>query len=215
MIDGVCGGIAEYLGLDATLVRIAWVLLTLLGGSGIIIYIIAMIVMPANPQVQASSAGVRDRSSNNQKFWGFLLVGIGIVLLLSNLGVSFWHHWWGLSWDVLLAVILILAGVAFLFGGRNSITPPVSNEPVEPAEAATGEAFQGVPPASSVRRLFRSRTERKLFGVCGGLADYFAVDPTIIRLLFVVAAIASFGFALFAYFIMAIVVPEQPAESRA
>lgn len=97
MIDGVCGGMAEYLGLDATLVRIAWVLLTLLGGSGVIIYILAMIVMPANPQVAASSAGARDRSSNNQRFWGFLLVGIGIVLLLSNLGISFWHHWWGLD----------------------------------------------------------------------------------------------------------------------
>ena len=36
MIDGVCGGIAEYFGLDSTLVRIAWVLLTLLGGTGIL-----------------------------------------------------------------------------------------------------------------------------------------------------------------------------------
>ena len=49
MIDGVCGGIAEYLGLDVTLIRIVWVLLTLFGGTGIVLYIVAMIVMPTAP----------------------------------------------------------------------------------------------------------------------------------------------------------------------
>ena len=43
---GVCGGIAAYFDLDPTLVRLAWVVFTLLGGSGIIAYIIAAIIMP-------------------------------------------------------------------------------------------------------------------------------------------------------------------------
>ena len=43
---GVCGGIAEYFELDPTIIRLAWVIFTLLGGSGIIAYIIAAIVMP-------------------------------------------------------------------------------------------------------------------------------------------------------------------------
>ncbi len=43
---GVCGGIAEYFDIDPTIVRLAWVVFTLLGGSGIIAYIIAAIVMP-------------------------------------------------------------------------------------------------------------------------------------------------------------------------
>ena len=46
---GVCGGIAEYFGLDPTLVRVGWVLATLLGGSGLLAYIIAAIVMPEQP----------------------------------------------------------------------------------------------------------------------------------------------------------------------
>ena len=45
MIDGVCGGIAEYLDLDSTVVRLLWVVFTLIGGSGILAYIIAMIIM--------------------------------------------------------------------------------------------------------------------------------------------------------------------------
>lgn len=49
MIDGVCGGIAEYFGLDATLVRLAWVVISLLGFSGVIAYIIAAIIIPRKP----------------------------------------------------------------------------------------------------------------------------------------------------------------------
>lgn len=45
-LAGVCGGIAEYLGWDPTLVRVAWIILTLLGGSGILIYLIFWLVMP-------------------------------------------------------------------------------------------------------------------------------------------------------------------------
>lgn len=45
-IAGVCGGLAEYFNMDSTLIRIIWVLFTFMGGSGILAYIIAMIVMP-------------------------------------------------------------------------------------------------------------------------------------------------------------------------
>ena len=48
-IDGVCGGIAEYLGIDSTLIRLAWILLTIAGGAGILGYIVAMLVIPNRP----------------------------------------------------------------------------------------------------------------------------------------------------------------------
>ena len=50
MISGVCGGIDEYFGIDPTLVRLGWVLFCALGGSGIIAYIIAAIIIPRKPQ---------------------------------------------------------------------------------------------------------------------------------------------------------------------
>ena len=46
MICGVCGGIAEYFGWETSLVRIAWVVFCLMGGSGILAYLIAAIIMP-------------------------------------------------------------------------------------------------------------------------------------------------------------------------
>ncbi len=45
-LDGVCGGIAEYFNIDSTLIRLAWILFVCLGGSGVLAYIIAAIVMP-------------------------------------------------------------------------------------------------------------------------------------------------------------------------
>ena len=51
MLDGVCGGIAEYFDIDPTLVRLAWVLFCALGGSGVLAYIVAAIIIPRSPIV--------------------------------------------------------------------------------------------------------------------------------------------------------------------
>ena len=50
MIAGVCTGIAEYIGLDVTVVRLLWVLLSIFAGCGILAYIIAIIIMPRKPE---------------------------------------------------------------------------------------------------------------------------------------------------------------------
>lgn len=47
---GVCGGIAEYFDIDPTLVRLLWVILLMMGGSGILAYIIAAIIIPNEPE---------------------------------------------------------------------------------------------------------------------------------------------------------------------
>lgn len=51
MICGVCGGIGEYFNVDPTLVRLAWIVFCLLGGSGILAYIIAAIVIPRDTNI--------------------------------------------------------------------------------------------------------------------------------------------------------------------
>ena len=49
MLEGVCGGIAEYFDIDPTLVRIAWILFCAMGGSGLLAYLIAAIIIPEFP----------------------------------------------------------------------------------------------------------------------------------------------------------------------
>ena len=50
IIDGVCAGIAEYFGIDPTLIRLGWVLFCAIGGSGFLAYIIAAIIIPRRPE---------------------------------------------------------------------------------------------------------------------------------------------------------------------
>jgi phage shock protein PspC (stress-responsive transcriptional regulator) len=59
------------------------------------------------------------------------------------------------------------------------------------------------------RRLYRSRTDRRISGICGGLAAYFKIDPTLVRLLFVLGLLLVGG-TFWAYIIMMIVIPEEP-----
>ena len=49
-IDGVCAGVAEYFGVDPTLVRLAWAGVTLFAGMGILLYIVAALVIPRRPE---------------------------------------------------------------------------------------------------------------------------------------------------------------------
>ena len=49
MVDGVCGGIGAYFGIDPTLIRLGWVLFSALGGSGFLAYIIAAVLIPREP----------------------------------------------------------------------------------------------------------------------------------------------------------------------
>ena len=58
-------------------------------------------------------------------------------------------------------------------------------------------------------KLYRSRLNRKIGGVCGGLAEYFSIDPTILRLIWAVS-ILLFGTGLLVYIIAWAVIPESP-----
>lgn len=61
------------------------------------------------------------------------------------------------------------------------------------------------------KRLYKARGERKVCGVCGGLAEYFEIDPTIVRLICLLLCI-GYGSGLIVYLIAAVVMPEPPAD---
>lgn len=58
------------------------------------------------------------------------------------------------------------------------------------------------------KRLYKSSTDKKVCGVCGGIANYFDVDPTVIRLIWVIFTLAG-GSGLIAYIIAAIIMPDE------
>lgn len=60
------------------------------------------------------------------------------------------------------------------------------------------------------RKLTRSKTSRMVCGVCGGLGEYLNIDPTVIRIIWLLCALAGLGTGAVIYLIAAIVVPEEP-----
>jgi phage shock protein C len=59
------------------------------------------------------------------------------------------------------------------------------------------------------KKLYRSRANRRLFGVCGGIGDYFNIDPVLIRLLWILFTVAAGG-GVIAYIVACLIVPEKP-----
>ena len=66
----------------------------------------------------------------------------------------------------------------------------------------------------SGKRLYRSRDDRMIAGVCGGLGEYFNIDPTIVRLVLLFLTLWGGGGVL-VYFLAWIVIPEQPVNAKA
>ncbi|HHX25821.1 MAG TPA: PspC domain-containing protein [Firmicutes bacterium] len=62
---------------------------------------------------------------------------------------------------------------------------------------------------SNVRRLYRSRYQKKLGGVCAGLADFFQIDVTLVRLIWVLLVV-FYGAGILAYIIAWIIIPQEP-----
>jgi len=213
MIDGVCGGVAEYIGVDTTLVRLGFVLLVFAGGMGVVLYILGMILMPAGsmPATPAGESPKPKRSADSTaRFIGIGFVVLGGLLLLGNFGLSFWDHWWGFSWSMLGPILLIAAGAALIL--RSPVTGAAGAATGQEGQGATSLGTSGA--TSPGARLYRSRLDRKFLGICGGLGVYLSVDPTILRLLLVISAIASFGGTILVYLITAIIVPTEPLEVR-
>jgi phage shock protein PspC (stress-responsive transcriptional regulator) len=60
------------------------------------------------------------------------------------------------------------------------------------------------------KKLYRSRNNRMIAGVCAGLADFFGIDVNVVRIVFAVGALLGFGSFILIYLVMFIVVPEEP-----
>lgn len=61
-----------------------------------------------------------------------------------------------------------------------------------------------------MKKLYRSRSNRMLCGVCGGVGEYFNIDATLVRLGMVLLSVCSLGTGLIAYFAASVIVPDEP-----
>ncbi|MEM2848749.1 MAG: PspC domain-containing protein [Candidatus Bathyarchaeia archaeon] len=66
--------------------------------------------------------------------------------------------------------------------------------------------------STSIKRLYRSRKNRVLAGVCGGLGEYLNIDPVVVRLIWVAISLV-WGFGIILYIISALIIPEEPTAA--
>ena len=136
VIDGVCGGLAEYYGIDSVIVRLIFVVLLFINGIGFFIYIILAIIMPKPEKLDQSpketirenvqemgervkeageglgmsfSKNVEEKHSYRAGWFGIILILLGIILLLDKLNLIKWF-----DKDLLWPVIIIFIGVWLL-----------------------------------------------------------------------------------------------------
>jgi phage shock protein C len=214
MIDGVCAGIADYLNVDPSVVRLTLVAFTILSfWVAIIFYIAAMVVMPVKPLSPSEPIGVMQETSRRKHSGGGMVAGVvilivGIILLFHHYNISL--PWFGLFdlhliGRLALPIIIILIGCVLLMGReKESMEHVETEEPPQSGEPLSRQAGSG-----ERQRLFRSIHDVKVAGVCGGFAEYLNIDSTLIRLVVVLLSLASFGMALILYFVCALVIPKE------
>lgn len=66
---------------------------------------------------------------------------------------------------------------------------------------------------SSTKKLYKSRFDKKISGVCGGIAEYFNIDSTIIRLIWALASLGSLGTGAIVYIVIAMIIPDNPNDT--
>jgi len=189
MIFGICGGLSEYFRINSALLRLLFLALLIIGGFGIPIYIILGFILPSGSKVQDILPSDEIRIQHEKKIfvgWSFILVGVLMLLFyfklitLSNFVVILENKF--------APLILISTGILF-FIKNNLFSEEIlnTNEP---------------------KKLTLSNN-KMIFGVCGGIGEYLNIDPTIVRVLWVIFLFASFGIALIIYIVLKFIIPPK------
>ena len=115
VLAGVCGGLGDYLGVDAVLIRIAALVLLFAGGAGALLYAIGWIAMPEAPEPgtpEAAAHRVQQERTSGAVALGVLFVALGAFFLVDEIWSDF------LAWKYVWPIVLIVVGATVLVRAR-------------------------------------------------------------------------------------------------
>jgi phage shock protein C len=110
VIAGVCGGVGRYLGVDPVLLRIAFIILALANGLGLIAYVVAWVAIPEERPGQPIGPVTEPRRETGRLVLGGSLVVLGLVLLLDRLAPNLDELFWPVA-VVAVGVAVMLVGL--------------------------------------------------------------------------------------------------------
>lgn len=192
VLGGVCGGIAEYFQVDSTLIRLIWIFFTLFGGSGILAYFLALLIVPDEIHQDRFEVFTRhDFIADRKVGWGIFLVLVGLILFFmhSDLLGMLWTKFWHSGVNVFLGIVIIGWGAYILYTRRKELTD-------------LWEQGQRIP-------LHLSQRDRRIAGVCGGFGETLHIDSTIVRFFWVYGTLMSAGAGVLLYLLLMLILPND------
>lgn len=204
-VSGVCGGLGEYLGIDVGVVRLVWLVSAFLTvGLTLLIYVLLAVVLPEEPADVAAHKVVKTSDlwqrirTNRALLLGAILLLLGALLLFNNFG---WlpvrlDALWELAWNLFWPLFLIGLGVYLLFSLNGH-----------------GVDWERLRARGARLPLRRSRRNRVIAGVCGGIAAYLKVDAVLVRLVWTLLTVLTLGTISVVLYALAVVfIPWDDAQ---
>jgi phage shock protein C len=204
VIGGVCGGIADYFEINVTLVRvIAVLLLVFCLGSPVLVYSVLWLVSPVKPITYASYVEVDSKKQSNHIFgkqlspFNMVLLIAGVVLVLFgllNVSTLIFGQWWAPVINIFAIVTSVVWAITILVTGGLLIYASRGNK--------FGNKYKN-------KTLCRSVRNRKIAGVCAGLASFFGVEVSTVRLIAILLLFFSGGLVLVLYLLLWWAIPNE------
>lgn len=203
MLAGVCGGVAEYLAVDVTIIRIAWLLASLFNGIGIIAYLVFLLLVPNNPEQVPVEKAAKKNNTNTSLIIGAGLIIIGLMFLFENYFGFFWITDWPIfryypfRWNIIWPFLLILFGIWYIWYSQQK-------------EKRASEKGEGGDFAEAVKTFTRIKDQRMVAGVCAGLARYWNIDVNLVRVGAILLTIfTNIWLGIFVYILVVIAIPQE------
>ncbi len=232
VLGGVCSGIADYFNWDPALVRILWVIAAVVlagaGGAGVWAYVALWLLLPvgtqATGQLRSPAISLNTRNLNRT---GYVLIGLGVVLLLGRIGVLnvLWSALTGVLGLVFWPALLIFAGILLLspearrsWRGNARDAGQRFRQRVRNRDWSMNErSFNSSSVRSGLQNfrqrlpLRRSSSDRMILGVCGGIGHRLGIDPTIVRAGWFMLTMFTAGFAAL-FYPLGLVLPQEDSS---
>ncbi|MCX8056439.1 MAG: PspC domain-containing protein [Ignavibacteria bacterium] len=184
ILMGVCSAFGNYINYNPNLVRLIVLLLFLLLGQPILlIYAAFGILLPHNDQKQIPSESISKKLVANI----FLFVGL-VLLLLMQMDVIKLKEVFEFAAERIDSFTLLVFSIALLINGfqKEKLEMNQQNE-----------------------KTLKLSDKKLIFGVCGGLAEYLNINPTIMRIIWIIFGITSLGVAIIIYIILRFIIPSK------
>lgn len=190
MIFGLCGGLSDYFRINSAIVRLMFLTFLVLGGISSLVYIVLAFIIPTETGSYEILPSDEIKIHTEKKLfvgWSFILGGMFILLIYFDF-YSFSNVTMFIEYNKIIPFILLSAGILFITK-KNIFNEEIMNS-IEPKKLTLSD-------------------NKMIFGICGGIGEYLNVDPTIIRILWVIFLFASFGIALIIYVILKFIIPPK------